>query len=304
MKHILLATTGIVLALAVAGTANPVKADVDAVASIDKTKDIHITETITVTKDVLINVDASFVLQGGAEAHALLNVTNSHNDVDGQDIPDLSTDPANLNDEYGIHLTARVTDAVNSNQGVFGFNQDVGNMSNQANVVSVAGISDVDAFADAQAHADQVNTDNSAREHEVARTTAANNPIADLGGSVVNPATLLPNKSAQILRSINGNTGVIGVNQNAGNMNNQHNALAAAVGIGAELAMAEGDLGQVNSNNHVDEVETVKLDSISGSINGNIGVINVNQSTGNMNNQANVVSVSAILSGTSIVSTP
>src|SRR5215813_286665 len=136
MKHVLYATTGIVLALAVAGTATPVLADVDAVAHIDKTKDIHITERVTVTKDITIDVDARYTFDGGAEAHALLNVSNTNNDVDGQDIPNRANDP--VNDEYGMHLKALLEGSVNSNHGVFGVNQDVGNMSNQGNLVSVA----------------------------------------------------------------------------------------------------------------------------------------------------------------------
>ena len=41
----------------------------------------------------------------------------------------------------------------------------------------------------------------------------------------------------------------------------------------------------------------MKTATIDGSINGNQGIVNVNQSTGNMNNQGNVVSLAAITSG-------
>jgi hypothetical protein len=41
----------------------------------------------------------------------------------------------------------------------------------------------------------------------------------------------------------------------------------------------------------------VKRGLIDNSINGNTGIVNVNQSTGNMNNQGNVVSLAASLSG-------
>jgi hypothetical protein len=291
MKHFLHATTGIALALAVAGTAKTASADVDVVANITKTKDIEILENITIRKQLTIDVDVAFVLEGGAEAQALLNVTNQGNHVDGQDIPG---DPAGV-DEYGILYDAELVSSVNGNRGVWGFNQDVGNMTNQANVVSVAGIDDlIESFAQSQAHVDQLNTLNVVREEEVLRDEEGNH-ITDL--SNLDPDLFRANKSATIARSINDNSGIINVNQNAGNMNNQSNAVAAAVGIGAELALSEGDLGQENSHNTVDELETVKVSTIQGSINGNSGIVNVNQSTGNMNNQGNVVSISAITSG-------
>jgi hypothetical protein len=291
MKHILFATTGIALALGFVGTAS---ADVDILATITKDKDITITQRVTINKTIRIDVDVAFVLQGGAEAQALLNVTNRGNDVTGQDVPGGPT----TQDEYGLDYDASLLTSVNNNRGVWGVNQDVGNMTNQGNVVSIAGVSDgFEVFAQSQAHADQLNTFNRVREEELLRDLQGN-PISDL---VNTPASAYAtNKSASITNSINTNTGVINVNQNAGNMNNQSNGLAAAIGIGAEFAMSEGDLGQENTNNLVNELETVKVSSISGSINGNTGIVNVNQSTGNMNNQGNVVSLSAILSGSFI----
>ena len=292
MKHILFATTGLALALASAGTAS---ADVDILATIDKDKDIRITQRVTINKAVRIDVDVAFVLEGGAEAQALLNVTNSGNRVTGQDVPNEETITQN---EYGLHYAASLSSSVNENTGVWGVNQDAGNMTNQGNVVSIAGVSDqFEVFAQSQAHADQVNTDNRVVEEEVLRDTQGR-PVRNL--VTTPPSQYATNKSASITGSVNNNTGVINVNQNSGNMNNQSNGLAAAIGIGAEFAMSEGDLGQENSGNFVNELETVKVSSISGSINGNTGIVNVNQSTGNMNNQGNVVSVSAILSGSFI----
>jgi hypothetical protein len=61
---------------------------------------------------------------------------------------------------------------------------------------------------------------------------------------------------------------------------------------GVLVALAEADLGQETANNDVIEINSVKLDLILNSVNGNHGITNVNQSAGNMNNQANVVSIS------------
>lgn len=300
MKNILYATTGIALALALAGAATPASADVDVFASISKNKDITITENITVTKEITISVASTFdEVPGGAEASALMNVENFGNEVNGADASDPTNQTPTEDSEYNIHLSAVIGGAgptdgsINENTGVFGFNQDVGNMTNQANVVSVAGITDLPSFADAQAHVDQSNQNNTSTEFENLRDLEGD-PITDPNSD---PADFLVNKLALIQGSINDNTGVINVNQNSGNMNNQTNGVAAAVGLGAVVALSDADLGQLNSNNHVDELATVKTATIVDSINGNSGIVNVNQSTGNMNNQGNVVSLAAVTSG-------
>jgi len=299
MKRILFATTGIALALAAAGIATPANADVDILANIRKDKDIRIIERITVNKTVTIVVGAIYDLSGAAEAQALLNVDNHGNRVNGADPSDPTADDdlnPDLDEEYGIHLDAAMTRSMNDNRGVFGFNQDVGNMTNQGNVVSVAGIARFEAVADAQAHAEQLNEDNVVIEYERLRDLEGNLIVLTDPGAL-DPDTFAANKRATMLNSVNDNTGIINVNQNAGNMNNQSNGVSAAVGIGAIVALSDADLGQLNSGNQVDEVETVKVGTIQGSVNGNTGIVNVNQSTGNMNNQGNVVSLAAITSG-------
>jgi hypothetical protein len=93
---------------------------------------------------------------------------------------------------------------------------------------------------------------------------------------------------------------VVGVNQNAGNMNNQANLLAMSVGVGSQFALSESALGQVTVGNTVIEVTTVKFGVIAGSMNGNSGVVGVNQSVGNMNNQASAISIAALTSSVAI----
>lgn len=302
MRTLLFATTGMALALALIGSTTPASANVDVFASISKDKDIDITETITVNKTLTIFVGSTFdELPGAAEASAVLNVTNTGNTVNGADPSNPTNQEPTDDSEYNIHLSAVIGSdgedgdgSINDNTGVFGFNQDVGNMSNQANVASVAGIDDLPSFADAQAHVEQENADNTSLEFENLRDNTTGEIIED---PTADPSTFLVNKLASITDSINGNEGVINVNQNAGNMDNQSNAVAAAVGLGAVVALSDADLGQTNVGNHVDELATVKRATIEGSINGNSGIVNVNQSTGNMNNQGNVVSLAAITSG-------
>jgi hypothetical protein len=245
-----------------------------------KDKDVFIVERLDKFKTVTIRVFGEFFPDGAAEAEAIANVRNEDNRVDDNVPPGEGGTSTN----FGIERDALIEGSVNDNTGIVGVNQDVGNMVNQANVVAIAVTDTSTAFADAQAAVDQVNQRNSSRQEEV---LDVNNP----------------DRTATILGSVNNNSGIIGVNQNSGNMNNQTNAVALAVGIGSQVALAESVLGQVNTGNTVLEVETLKENRIAESINTNTGIVGVNQSSGNMNNQASAVSFSAITS-TVVVTTP
>jgi hypothetical protein len=274
------------------GMAAPASADVDVTVTVDKTKTITVTETITINKDVTITANVDRDLSRAAEASAMVNHTIDNNTVDR------NINNALLGAPDGLRLTRGALigpdgspdGSIDGNTGVTGVNQDVGAMANQGNVWSV-GItaddpSDPDAFADAQAEVDQSVTAN----------------VVDLNdGDQVLFTALIEN-------SVNDNIGLTAVNQNAGNMNNQDNTVAAAAGLssaaaanlsGVAVALAEAALGQETTGNTVDEGNnlggTTKLALISGSVNDNIGITQVNQSVGNMGNQGNVAAVGAAL---------
>ena len=110
-------------------------------------------------------------------------------------------------------------------------------------------------------------------------------------------------RNALIDNSVNHNVGVSYVNQATGNNTNQLNELAVAFSErDTGVAIAEADLGQFNTGNHVGEGATVasapiginKNATVTASLNGNTGIFGVNQSVGNNGNQANIVSVAAI----------
>jgi hypothetical protein len=73
-----------------------------------------------------------------------------------------------------------------------------------------------------------------------------------------------------------------------------------AVGEGSHVALAESALGQVNSGNELFAIETVHTNLITESVTGNSGVVGVNQTTGNNNNQGSVTSFSVLTSTVSI----
>jgi len=279
------ATIAFALAALVGALTVPAAADVFVTVDVDKDKDVFVFELVAKFKFVEIEVFMDRHLEGAAEAQAIANQRNHNNtsrEADPQAVGDLGAGLINPNDML-IFKHALIEDSINDNTGIVGVNQDVGNMVNQANVVAVAVTNSESALTHAQAEADQRNTLNFSFHREL---TAFD--INDPEGN--------PNLTATITGSINSNSGVVGVNQNAGNMNNQANLVALSVGLGSQFALSEAALGQVNSNNRVTEVQTVKFGRITDSISNNSGIVGVNQSVGNMNNQASAVSVSALTS--------
>jgi hypothetical protein len=124
-------------------------------------------------------------------------------------------------------------------------------------------------------------------------------PLVDTIG--VDPANL-------ISESINFNKGIVGVNQAVGNMNNQANVVAIAAsnvkeskwGWGKDgFAHAQIAASQENKWNDLLEFCGLKVDLIKDSINFNKGIVGVNQTSGNMNNQLNQVALA--VTGTTFV---
>jgi len=250
----------------------PAMAEVDVYGEVNKTKDVTITEDVTVTKTVTINVDVDVALEDASEADAVVNQDNFDNGA-----CENCAEKRNL-----------ITDnALNGGDGIININQATGNMNNQGNVVSLS----VDvgppppppstpkpgALTHSQAAVEQNNEFNWAhaisilfRDDEISGAAASNV------------------------------SGILNINQAAGNMNNQANAEAIALGFDAVVALSEADLGQFNTCNTVSEggwYGVYKSDSISGgAFYGASGVVGVNQAAGNVNNQTNALGMSASIS--------
>jgi hypothetical protein len=253
----------------------PALATVTVFATIDKTKAIFITEVITINKTVTLDAVVNIAVEKSAESQALANQDNLFNEACSNCAEKADTTTGSFND----------------NSGVVNGNQAAGNMNNQGNAVSVAVDTgggdvpplqlDVPGFAEAQAHAEQINLDNN-----------------------VDTVNLIF-RNADITDSFNDNTGVVGFNQSPGNMNNQVNLVSLAIAItDTGVALSEADLGQFNIRNTVQESDSLgasdpniginKSAVMAGSLNGNTGIVGVNQSAGNMANQANVASLAFV----------
>ncbi len=239
-------------------------ADVTITATIDKTKDIIVSEDLTKVKVVDLLVEVNATPDKFSESDVNVNQRNFGNEAC----------------ENCAEKQDQLVGSGNSNAGVLTINQAAGNMNNQGSAVSIA-VDDVappttnggTGFAEAQAAVDQRNREN------LVESIAILFREATIGGAGEGEG------------SLNDNTGVVHVNQSPGNMNNQANALSMAVSFDQGVALSEADLGQFNTVNQVFETNVFKTATITASVNTNSGVVGVNQSAGNMANQANVVSI-------------
>ncbi len=93
----------------------------------------------------------------------------------------------------------------------------------------------------------------------------------------------------------NGSTGIINVNQASGSMNDQANLRAIALSLDSPDATGTTAIslgsGAVLADNQIDSTRAIRADLIDNSFQNSVGVIGVNQSSGNMNSQRNVLAL-------------
>jgi len=287
--------TGLLLALAA-----PASATVNVFATIDVTKDIIVREHIVINKTIQVIARVVSIPTSVAEARAIINQDNL----------------ANRACENCAEKIDTITNSITGNSGLVVTNQAAGSNNNQGSSIAVAvdfgggggtppapGDPTDTSFANAQASVEQQNGQPVFPGGTEPLNSVPTNGDFALANHI--DAVNLVFRNALITGSINGNSGVVHVNQSTGNNNNQANGLAIAVGLrpGGGVAIAEADLGQFNvgnvnlesneSNGNGLQVGINKDATITGSVNGNTGVIGVNQTVGNMANQANVVAFAA-----------
>jgi hypothetical protein len=272
------------------------------------TKTVALTETFTYTETVAFQGAGNFVFDGEAwakiqEQQELYSLTLNENNI-------VTTDNAVK------AKSASISTSFNSGTGIANVNQAPGNMNNQGNEVALslgtkgtpAGTVTIppDFFEGMYCEAQVV----SVQYNGILFTP--NNPTTDqtpdLGGTRINAANTYNtggfDKSDTISESFNGFSGIANVNQSAGSLNNQGNAVAIAGGVDQVLAKAATSvmLAQANAYNTMTEstagpnigagAGNTTNDTISNNaFGGAFGVFNVNQSSGSLNNQKNVVAI-------------
>lgn len=301
--------------------AKTASADVFVAADVVKLKDIKVVENLTVTKTMLITAVHRAEAEKAAQADVIVDQVNINNEAcaNCDEKRDVITGAGNNN-----------SGVVSVNQAAGNMN----NQGNAVSVaVDVFGVTppppgttpDPDAgtgLAHSQSALEQENGVWAKFQLELEPLTFENasfnlGPVVP-GGNSVNTVDILF-RDAVITESFNGNSGIVHANQSAGNMNNQANGLAIAVSIAGEgAALSEADLGQVNVLNSVGESDAVgstlefdedgnfvgvnpapiginKSVRLVSSVNGNSGIVGLNQTAGNLANQANNVSFSTVV---------
>jgi hypothetical protein len=263
--------------LGLAALASPAAADINVIGYVDYDAQYNVHETVSKTKTVDI-----FVLQNFENGDSAAEATGVHNQrtsgnyqnrdcVGCQNTQDPNAAiPSGPPPDAPGGILAQITSSFLNNDGLVMWNQDVGTASNQANVITAAVVTVDQAFTEVFTAAAQHTEGNQSRVRGVAPTSQTN--------------------SAVISSSVNNNTGVTMLNQNAGFASNQYNSLGVALATkGATVALSEADLGQWNSFNITIEGGSIRTATIVNSINNNTGVTAVNQNVGNFNNQATMI---------------
>jgi hypothetical protein len=251
-------------------------------------------EVIDITKAIYIGVKQLKQVEQSAEASATKEDWSFGNVV--YEVPeiiegnDVLEEPDTINPILPIAL---IHDGVfNEFSGIITLNQSPGDINNQGNAVSTAFTQCGETFLHAHAQAEKI----------LGSKFCLSLPWEDLdgdgdkdwcigeGNSV--EASFTP-RSNLITQCLIGVHGIVAINQSTGNINNQNNAVAMAVSDGAVACLAESDLDLVSGNNYVKEIAVVKNDTLEGGIfsnSGSSGMVAINQATGNICNQANVIS--------------
>jgi hypothetical protein len=282
-------------------------ADVDVLTTVKKTDTLNVTDNADITKCVYLGVKQLAQVEQSAEATVTKNDTNLGNLVIELPAEGFNPFPSEL-----VTPTAEITGAAFSTAtGIISINQAPGNNNNQGNAVAVAYAGQqsngtaAGAFLNATS---SVQMENGTTEHQdevrgyegfIAGVVDAlvgddeDTPIPEnLGGSNILITVDTVKSDTLTDQAFQNATGIIDVNQGAGDMNNQNNAVSAAIGGIPTASLAEADLGQVVANNIVVEVSDKKTDSINTSaFSAAAGIISVNQASGAGNNQGNTVAI-------------
>ncbi len=159
--------------------------------------------------------------------------------------------------------------------GIVGINQASGNFNNQGIVRAIAFVGGDAVLHLAAAYAEMDLT---------ANTVLASGP-----------------RETRIEDSFHGTVGIVGINQSAGNLNQEGIVLALTMGTtltpGIEFVVMLGDselggVGGLYDNTLVEDLESPRSDTLVNSFGGFTGLAQVNQSSGDLNRIGNVLGVS------------
>ncbi|MBW2569018.1 MAG: hypothetical protein JRD93_06380 [Deltaproteobacteria bacterium] len=212
-------------------------------------------EETTITKNIEIGVNQNTFVEQSAETSNTGSVDNS-----GNEIAEINVDSSAIIQNSSF----------NGVDGIISINQAPGSMNNQGNSVSISFAKDgADTLLRSASSFDQSSLGN---------TLTAEDSI--------HSNTIKAN-------AFNSLSGVIGINQSAGNLNSQNNIACISTGGNPVVSLSPAELGMISGHNTVFEAGVSNIDTISSfAFEGVSGIISINQSSGSLNNQINVVTIS------------
>ncbi len=277
---------------AVAGMAllaSPAKADFTLYGDVDKNVDIYIWEGVFKLKLAAFLVLIVDNPEKVAKSQVVFNQRNQLNHA-----------CENCAEKLDL-----INNSIRNNAGITTVNQSAGNFNNQGNLVSVAwaNVGEIPpgtppgqdppanpntGHANSQVAGEQILGNGSAGFTDVDGRRVH---VLESGNGNTVRTTNVPFRDARIESSVNDNNGITQVNQASGNINNQANGMSLAFTFYNGIALSDTALGQWNVGNNVDEQAVSKHALITGSVIGNTGVTQVNQTAGTLANQSNTVSL-------------
>jgi hypothetical protein len=157
---------------------------------------------------------------------------------------------------------AWIVGSVRRNAGIASLNQASGNMNNQSNVRAFSLGSSIQEI-----HVETV-------------TKLGPADVYSIGGP----------RESLIDTSLGNSTGIVGINQSAGSLNSQTNTFIMA--LGGLVSVTEAELAEVSASNVFGEETAGRKDVIRDSLSTSRGVVQITQSSGDMNIQANTIAFS------------
>lgn len=220
-------------------------------------------DNTTIAKDISLSVQQN----AGVNNSAGSSNTESSSITGNKVVERTSTAPfVRPNNDSRAILTQ---DSFSGASGVISVNQAPGNIVNQGNAIAVSYVDGTGAFLGSEA---------------VGHKSITKNVLDAVGAHRSN----MIDENA-----FTGASGIIGVNQSSGHMNNQNNIVSLSIGEAPMAALSDSALGMVSGNNNIIETGVSKTDIIAGSaFKGVKGIISINQSSGSMNSQVNIISIS------------
>jgi hypothetical protein len=210
---------------------------------------------------------------------AIVDATSSYSEVNIDAVQSLV---GNTVTQQGGSMSVDFTDSGNFLRGVLSVNQDAGNMDQQANIRSIA-------MADAGGGLGQVVIDINTTQELRGNTLT----LIDPGPS-----------SVTIENSFNNGAGIVGINQAAGNLNQQLTVVAIGIGlnVGPDVIQmgdaALGDIGTDQDNSKtLQGPEPAGQNTLADSFNDFSGIAQVSQVTGDLNRVTQVIGVSVTSMG-------